>query len=490
VASYSFRSLPEVFATSAKDKALVDAGLREGRLRKLRRGLYTTVVDEAPETVVKRNLWKVVSILCPGIVVSHRTALEGRPTASGLVVVTGGYERRVDLPGLRIRQMKGPGPLPGDAKLVEGLSMSSRPRFLLECLSGKVYGADSPYLSVEAVEEFVERHLMLGASVINEIRDSARRISEPLQMDKEFGRLDSMIGALLGTRKTKLRSKTAIARAAGMPYDSRRMELCQSLLDELNAWPETVRPDGDRPGYWFPNMAFFDAYFSNFIEGTEFEIEEAKEIVFENKIPRTRPEDAHDVLGTFRIVGSPTHMRTQISRLETGEFLDLLKGWHLTMMQGRPDKRPGQFKELSNRAGNTLFVEPTLAEGTLRQGFELGRALRTAFRRAAFLLFLVAEVHPFDDGNGRLARAVANAELVSHGECRILIPTAFRTEYLDSLRLLSREGKARTLVRMADQAQEFADDVDFSDFETAKVRLAAWNAFDTDSEARLRRPTS
>ena len=32
----------------------------------------------------------------------------------------------------------------------------------------------------------------------------------------------------------------------------------------------------------FANIAFIDAYFSNFIEGAEFEIDEAMEIVFQN----------------------------------------------------------------------------------------------------------------------------------------------------------------------------------------------------------------
>lgn len=69
-----------------------------------------------------------------------------------------------------------------------------------------------------------------------------------------------------------------------------------------------------------------------------------------------------------------------------------------------------------------------------------------------------------------------------------MAPTVFCVEYLDSLRLLSREGRARTLVRMADQAQEFCTDIDFSDFDTARAHLTAWHAFDTDSNSRLRRP--
>ena len=43
-------------------------------------------------------------------------------------------------------------------------------------------------------------------------------------------------------------------------------------------------------------LPFFESYFSNFIEGTEFEVDEALAIVFEGRIPKDRPADAHDVL--------------------------------------------------------------------------------------------------------------------------------------------------------------------------------------------------
>ena len=488
MARYSFGSLPEVFSTTVEHTTIVGNGIREGKIRRIRRGLYTTNLLEPLEAVVARNLWPIVSILCPGAVVSHRTAFEGRPTPGGMVAVTGRYIRTLELPGLRIRQIKGPGPLSGDAPFIEGLSMSSRARFLLECLSGKVYGPDSPYLSVEAVEAHLEKLLLLGEAKLNEIRGLARKISGDLQMQTEFARLDSIIGALLGTRKSGLVGKTALARAAGLPYDAQRTELFQILFEELNAWPATPRGDPRVSGDAFRNIGFFDAYFSNFIEGTEFKVEEAMEIALENKIPASRPADAHDILGTYRIVADPTRMSTRVSELDPQEFLSLLKAWHLSILQGRPDKHPGEFKELANQAGQTLFVEPSLVLGTLRQGFELARAIRSALGRAAFLMFLISEVHPFDDGNGRLARAVANAELVSNQERRILIATAFRVEYLDALRLVSREGQPRTFARMVDQAQEFAAEIDFADLASARTRLDDWHAFDTDSNSRLRRP--
>lgn len=488
MASYSFRGFPEVFTTRAEHTAIVTSGLKERQIRRIRRGLYTTNLSDPLEVVVKRNLWPIVALLAPGGVISHRTALEGRPSPSNVVVITGDYRRTIEIPGLTLRQLKGPARLDGDAPFIDGLFMSSRARYYLECLSGKVYGNDSAFLSSEEIERHLEKVMLLGEGKLNEIRDLAKKIAPDLGMQPEFLRLDSIIGTLLGTKSARLTSKTALARAAGDPYDANRLELFQILLEEMNAWPATSRPDAATTGQAFQNIGFFDAYFSNFIEGSEFEVDEAIEIAFHNKIPSTRPEDAHDLLGTFRIVANADEMTKPVTGLSPTDFLSLLRSWHHTIMQGRPDKRPGDFKEIPNQAGRTLFVAPALTVGTLRRGFELSRGIHSAFGRAVFLMFAISEVHPFDDGNGRLARAVCNAELVAHHERRIIIPTVFRVEYIDSLRLLSREKQARTLARMADQAQEFSADVEFTDLAEARARLDAWHAFDTDADSRLRRP--
>jgi len=65
--------------------------------------------------------------------------------------------------------------------------------------------------------------------------------------------------------------------------------------------------------------------------------------------------------------------------------------------------------------------------------------------RALLAMFLVAEVHPFTDGNGRLARLVMNAELSVVGASRIIVPTLCREEYLDCLRVLTRQGEPAPL---------------------------------------------
>src|SRR3546814_11909524 len=94
------------------------------------------------------------------------------------------------------------------------------------------------------------------------------------------------------------------------------------------------------------NLAFFEAYFSNFIEGTEFSVEEAEDIVFRGVIPQERPEDAHDILGTYRVVSDMGAMTTLPAGFE--EFLELLRRRHAAIMDGRPAQTPGPFTKKPN----------------------------------------------------------------------------------------------------------------------------------------------
>ena len=229
------------------------------------------------------------------------------------------------------------------------------------------------------------------------------------------------------------------------------------------------------------NLAFFEAYFSNFIEGTKFEIEEAVDIVFNGRIPNDRPEDAHDVLGTFRIVSDQKEMSKLPHRIE--DLFDLIKSRHRVFMELRPDKHPGNFKIKNNQAGSTQFVIPDLVEGTLEKGFEIYQGLQVPLHRAVFMMFLISEVHPFTDGNGRAARIMMNAELVAADEQKIIIPTIYRSNYLSSLKAITHSGLADPLIRTLDFAQKYTQSIDWNDFEEARAQLTATNAFMDPAEA-------
>ena len=485
-------SLPEVFLSTAGISTHVSRAVSAGRARKIGPRLYTTNMTDAPESIVKRNLWPIVGLLFPDAVVGHRTALEGRPTPDGSVFLTGRYTRTVTFPGLTVRTIKGPGPLAGDNQFIGGLWHASRARAFLENLKpSRKRSGPARTLSRQELEDQLERLLQVsGTEALNRLRDEASTIASVLEADREFAQLHKTIGTLLGTRKGRLSAPAAIARVAGRPYDSGRIETFQALLAGLRQWETVSRPSSTANGEFERNLAFIDAYFSNFIEGTEFPLNEAIEIVFENRIPEQRLQDAHDILGTFRILSNSTEMRQSAVAFKNDieDFLTMIKSRHAAIMHARPDMRPGQFKFEANRAGNTSFVDPHLVCGTLKKGFEFLRSLDTPFGRAAFIVFLIAEVHPFDDGNGRLARVMMNAELEAGGESHIIVPTVYREDYLRALRVLSRQNHALPFVQMLDYAQRFTALLDFSALDNVLATLRSCNAFDDTGDLRLRLP--
>jgi hypothetical protein len=221
-----------------------------------------------------------------------------------------------------------------------------------------------------------------------------------------------------------------------------------------------------------------------------FEIDEAKKIVFEGYMPEGRPKDTHDILGTFRILSRKDLMgASALDVPRTSEFLALLRDRHSAMLHMREEARPGLFKDKNNRAGNTVFVEPELVEGTLLRGFELLGALDDPLKRGILMSVLISEVHPFTDGNGRLARLMMNAEFVSGGRRRILIPIGFREDYLLALRAFSRQRRVGPLVQMFDRAQAFTAEVDFSEVGAAEALLRRCGAFEDPEGAMLRLPS-
>lgn len=161
----------------------------------------------------------------------------------------------------------------------------------------------------------------------------------------------------------------------------------------------------------------------------------------------------------------------------------LLERRHRLVMGGRPEKRPGQLKEKPNQAGSYIFVAPPLVEGTLIAGFRRLADLPTGFARAAFELFLISEVHPYDDGNGRVARAAMCAELTNVDQARIVIPIVFRNEYQTALRNLSREGRCELYIRTLAHAWRWTAAMPWQDRAAVDGHLMATNALTDSTDA-------
>lgn len=474
---------PLIFSDAKSSPALSRAAKR-GDVRRIARGIFTRDLLSPPAEIVRRSAFEVVGHLCPGAVISDRSALTAQPDAAGNLYVVHPRQRPLALPGLTIIPRAGHGPLADDAPLPYGVWIASRARAWLENLvsSRAVKGRPARTLNRRELHDWIARTARVeGEEKLNAIRDRAREIAPELELTREFEELDKIIGAAIGTQQVETDSEPLRAAQRGERFAERRDEAFAILAAHLAARAPAPRPalasDAGRRAL-FP---FFEAYFSNFIEGTEFTVDEAAEIVFDGRVPPNRPADAHDILGTFRLVSDEAEMR-RVPR-DLNELTTLLKQRHARILEGRPEKRPGEFKTRANRAGATEFVAPEYVIGTLARGLHHLRGLEDPFARAVMVMFIVSEVHPFDDGNGRTARVMMNAELAAGGETRILIPTAFRNEYLSGLRAMTHNREPGPLTRVLDFAQRYSAQLDLSTRESARRVLEATNAFVDSTEA-------
>lgn len=130
-----------------------------------------------------------------------------------------------------------------------------------------------------------------------------------------------------------------------------------------------------------------------------------------------------------------------------------------------------------------MFVRPAEVVGTRQAGWDRARGLDDPFARAVLASFLVSEVHPFDDGNGRVARVTMNTELVAAGQARIIVPTVFRDDYVSELRALTANARPDALVATLAFAQRWTSLIDWSSLASARADLERTNALLNPGEA-------
>jgi hypothetical protein len=481
-----------VFAADVPAATITDR-IRRGELVRLGTGVYTEDATSDPAVVVARDWHSIVGGLLPGAVITDRSAVTGGPVNGVLYLARDGRARDVALPGLLVTARAGAGPLDGDIALPGGLYQAAKGRALAENTrpSRARDGRVRRTLDTAELGDWIDRLCQVdGPERLAQYREQAQGVAETVGTPAAAMKLTSqMIGAALGTQQVSTPSKALMARQASLPYDQDRLRLFRQLADSLRRSAPQNRPVPDPRDPHYAALPFFEAYFSNFIEGTEFVLGEAVAIVFDGKRIPGRADDTHDLLGTYRVVADLAEMTTMATAPQG--FLDLLRSRHATIMGGRPDKGPGLFKEAANRAGDSLFVLPGLVAGTLQAGWEGLARLDTAFERAVYMMFLVAEVHPFDDGNGRVARVMMNAELVSGAQSRIIIPTVFRDDYLGGLRQLTRRGDSSVLIKAMRYGHDYTASIDFSTVAGGTDSLRATNAFnEPGSSERLRLPSA
>ena len=446
------------------------------------KGVYAPkLADNELAALVRRHWQRVAGMLVPGGVVSHVSAMRGGVLPTGELTLSHPtlFNKKVPLPGLLVRIVHGPGPLPGDLAIgTSGLFYASRPRFLLENI-GRQGDLRASKADVESLLVAVLN--ASGEKALNEIRDQAAALAQALGAEKALAELRTMLGALLGTyAKGELRTKEGLAVATGAPIDSERMYRFEALASHLRTQP-MPRIESTVSGLARQHFAFVESYFSNYVEGTKFNIEQARDIVMNNAVVVNRPKDSHDILGVFRLaITSPFRDSPPVAG---PEFLEGLERWHADMLKMRPEANPGKPKLEVNYAGTTKFVEPAFVRGTLSEGSRLALSVPEGFARAVYYAFLVSEVHPFDDGNGRLSRLVMNAELTRTGLARIIIPTLYHPQYVDCARALTRTNEPGGFVKSLVNMARWSSKLDYSNLDALIATIRMTNALEESPAA-------
>lgn len=455
--------------------------LATGALRRVAPGVLTSLDEDQWPSLIARERIRVLAALFPESVIGPCNAFAGGVPVAGVMYLDYRYTRRVELPGLTVLLRKGHGPIYGDTPMMgRPIYFPSEARTLLENLvRPRKTANDQPSKTVARAE--VETRLIAicdarGEQALGKLRDEAKLVAQTLGLDGELKKLDDVIGAILGTRQAELSTAAGKGLAAAIPYDAQRLSRLEDLAAALRATPLRESNCQIKSQTGRLNFAFLESYFSNFIEGTEFEIQEARAFVLQGKPITERPKDSHDIVGVFRQAIDPGWANQTMS---TGEsVLKQLRDRHADQMRERPEVMPGQFKTQVNRAGNTLFVTPRLVRGTLIEASKIIPTVPVGLARALFAMFMVSEIHPFTDGNGRLARLVMNAELSVVNRYRIIVPTLYREEYLDCLRVLTREGDPKPFLNAMQWIQAWTAAFDYEDLDRTIEAMAACNAFE------------
>lgn len=469
--------------------------VKAGKLRKLASKLYTDDLQSPPEDIVRRHRLEIAAHFYPGAVISHRSALEGNVSPGGKLHLTlpGKVAPVRKLPGLEIRIWRGPDPQSEDTRtpIETGAELftSSHPRAILENLQiARARAGDEPkILSAEELERWLERYIRLfGRGWLDDLQEKAKELSARFGWDREQQELDQLVRALKGeVSNYRLATDLARSRSQGKPFDPDRISLFTRLHARLAAeqFVELPRP----PEGEFQNRAFWEAYFSNFIEGTKFTVEEARVIIYDQaaakRLTENRPDDAHDVRETYRLIIDP-NISGAVPE-DASDLLELLKRRHARMMASRLSIEPGVFKKTPNNFGSRVFVAPELVPETLLRGWPATTDLPSPTARALYILFLIAEVHPFNDGNGRISRLGMNAELERAGQTRLVIPTSLRADYLTVLEALTSRGNPEPFISFAHKLIDLNSRMAFGSFEESHEYFRRIGALDEPSAASL-----
>jgi hypothetical protein len=302
---------------------------------------------------------------------------------------------------------------------------------------------------------------MLGAALASgslppDARDEA---ADALAMLDEHAALASAIDAAVAA------GDPGVLEAAlrGLPPPARRDDGLLALLDRATARIEDEAPvdalfaTGPVQSAAWPAL---EAHHNFLVGGTPDAIARSVDLV----AGRLAPEGSRDA-DVVRYAAAVASRRPMPRGTPDPVALEArLRFIHARIVGHRPELAPGQLKIINNMVQGTPHfprTQPGRVAGTLRAWFgERESLVPPGPWRASFLMMLMADIHPFFDGNGRVQRFLVNDELAASGYFPSLRVGDTRADLPPLLYEARRSGVVRPLLEWIAAGSRYAAALD------------------------------
>ena len=225
-------------------------------------------------------------------------------------------------------------------------------------------------------------------------------------------------------------------------------------IDRLRADLDALRPlPSDVVGRLEQKLRIESNYHSNAIEGNSLTLGETRSLILHGLTAHGKSMRDH-----LDIEGHDQAVKAIADAVERDESLNevFIRNLHGVLLKepyeidaiasdGQPTKRLisiGEYKTHPNNVKTTMgeiyyFTPPELVKPAMSDLIDWHRRAESEGEHpvviAATFHYRFVRIHPFDDGNGRMARLLMNMILIKHGYTVAIIPIQERNRYIGTL---------------------------------------------------------